>query len=88
MEKQETKVIDLSSHLKRKIYNEFHAIIYKEFNQTVCDINYFFGYKEGHLFEVLEEAFDEGGSTKMREEIDITIQSFKLVFTKDLNNII
>tara|TARA_B110000305_G_C18791931_1_gene338671 strand:- start:203 stop:463 length:261 start_codon:yes stop_codon:yes gene_type:complete len=86
MEQQKSKIVDLSSHLKKKIYNEFNAMLYKEFNQTVFDINYIFGYEEEHLFEVLEEAFDEGGPIKMRKEIDYTIQSFKLDFNK--NNII
>ena len=82
MEKQNTIIFDLSSHLKKKIYNEFHAIVYKEFNQTISDISYIFGYQDEHLFEVLEEAFDEGGPIKMRQEIDYTIQSFKLEFSK------
>jgi len=86
MEQQKSKIVDLSSHLKKKIYNEFNAMLYKEFNQTVFDINYIFGYEEEHLFEVLEEAFDEGGPIKMRKEIDYTIQSFKLDFNK--NNIL
>ena len=87
MEKQNTIIFDLSSHLKTKIYNEFHAILYKEFNKTVSDINYFFGYEKNHLFEVLEEAFDKGGPIKMRKEIDYTIQSFKSEITEDKNNI-
>ena len=86
MEQQKSKIVDLSSHLKKKIYNEFNAMLYKEFNQTVFDINYIFGYEEEHLFEVFEEAFDEGGPIKMRKEIDYTIQSFKLDFNK--NNIL
>ena len=86
MEQQKSKIVDLSPYLKKKIYNEFNAMLYKEFNQTVFDINYIFGYEEEHLFEVLEEAFDEGGPIKMRKEIDYTIQSFKLDFNK--NNII
>jgi len=32
MEIQETKVFDLSANIKKKIYNEFHAMLYKEFN--------------------------------------------------------
>lgn len=86
MEQQKSKIVDLSPYLKKKIYNEFNVTLYKEFNQTVFDINYIFGYEEEHLFEVLEEAFDEGGPIKMRKEIDYTIQSFKLDFNK--NNII
>ena len=82
MEQQKSKIVDLSPYLKKKIYNEFHAMLYKEFNQTVCDINYIFDYENEHLFEVLEEAFDEGGPIKMRQEIDYTIQSFKLEFSK------
>ena len=54
MEQQKSKIVDLSPYLKKKIYNEFNAMLYKEFNQTVFDINYIFGYEEEHLFEVLE----------------------------------
>ena len=86
MEQQKSKIVDLSPYLKKKIYNEFNVTLYKEFNQTVFDINYIFGYEEEHLFEVLEEAFDEGGPIKMRKEIDYTIQSFKFDFNK--NNIL
>ena len=78
MEIQETKVVDLSANIKKKIYNEFHAMLYKEFNQTVCDINHIFGYEDEHLFEVLEEAYDKGGPNKMRQEIGYTIKSLKL----------
>ena len=87
MKTEKTNIIDLSLCLKKKIYNEFHAILYKEFNKTVSDINYFFGYEKNHLFQVLEEAFDKGGPIKMRKEIDYTIQSFKSDMTEDKNNI-
>jgi hypothetical protein len=71
------KIINFSFYQKKKIYNDFHAIIYKEFNKSISDINYFFKYDNNHLFEVLEEAYDDGGPIKMREEIGYTIQSFK-----------
>lgn len=82
MEKQKTIIFDLSSHLKKKIYNEFHESVYKEFNKSISDINYFFSYDSDHLFEVLEEAYDDGGSIKMRKEVDYTLQSFKLELSK------
>jgi hypothetical protein len=88
MKTEKTNIIDLSLCLKKKIYNEFHTMLYKEFNQSISDINYIFGYQEDHLFEILEEAFDEGGPLKMRQEIDYTIQSFRLDLSKALNNII
>ena len=71
------KIINFSFYQKKKIYNDFHAIIYKEFNKSISDINYFFKYDNNHLFEVLEEAYDDGGPIKMREEIGYTLQSFK-----------
>ena len=52
-------------------------MIYREFNKSIPDINYFFKYDNNHLFEVLEEAYDDGGPKKMREEIGYTIQSFR-----------
>ena len=55
---------------------------------TVYDINYIYDYEKNHLFEVLEESFDDGGPNKMRLEIDYTIQSFKLDFSKNKNNLI
>ena len=84
MKTQETKVVDLSATIKKRIYNEFHAILYKEFNQTVCDINHIFGYENKHLFEVLEEAFDKGGPNKIRQEISYTIESLKLNMFVDI----
>lgn len=78
MIKLDSKLIDFSFYQKKKIYNEFHAIVYKEFNKSIFDINNFFGYESNHLFEVLEEAYNEGGAIKMREEIGYTIRSFKI----------
>ena len=76
------KIINFSFYQKKKIYNDFHAIIYKEFNKSISDINNFFKYDNNHLFEVLEEAYDDGGPIKMREEIGYTIQSFKSELSK------
>ena len=86
MEKHNSKIIEFSFYLKKKIYNEFQTILFKEFNMTVDDINYVYDYERNHLFEVLEESFDDGGPNKMRLEIDYTIESFKLDFSKNKNN--
>ena len=86
MIKKQRKVIDFSSYQKKKIYKEFQTILFKEFNMTVSDINNIYGYERNHLFVVLEEAFDESGAHKMRLEIDYTIESFKLDFSKNKNN--
>ena len=40
---------------KEKIYNEFHALVYKEFNKSIADINYYFRYDDNHLFEFLRK---------------------------------
>ena len=82
MLEQKNKIIDFSFYQKKKIYNEFHAIVYKEFNTSISDINDFFRYDTNHLYEVLEEAYDDGGPLKMREEVGYTIESFKLEFSK------
>ncbi len=82
MLEQKNKIIDFSFYQKKKIYNEFHAIVYKEFNTSISDINDFFRYDNNHLYEVLEEAYDDGGPLKMREEVGYTIESFKLEFSK------
>ena len=37
----QNKIINFSFYQKKKIYNDFHAIIYKEFNKSISDINYF-----------------------------------------------
>ena len=81
-QEKQTKIINFSNYQKKKIYNDFHAIIYKEFNKSISDINYFFKYDNNHIFEVLEEAYDDGGPVRMRKEVDYTIQSFKLEFNK------
>ena len=88
MERQNSKIIEFSFFLKKKIYDEFQTLLFKEFNMTIYDINYTFGYERNHLFEVLEEAFDKGGTHKMRLEIDYTIQSFKIDFSENKNNLI
>ena len=86
MTKKNCKLIDFAPFQKKKIYNEFQTILFKEFNMTVDDINYVYDYERNHLFEVLEESFDDGGPNKMRLEIDYTIESFKLDFSKNKNN--
>ena len=58
MEEQKSKAIYLSLTFKQKIYNEF--------NQTISDVNYFFGHKEDHLYYILEEAFEAVGPSEMR----------------------
>ena len=82
MTKKNCKLIDFAPFQKKKIYNEFQTILLKEFNMTVSDINYIYGYERNHLFEVLEESFDDGGPIKMRKEVDYTLQSFKLELSK------
>ena len=39
MTKPDSRVIDFSFYQKKKFYNEFHAIVYKEFNKSISDIN-------------------------------------------------
>ena len=78
----QNKIIDFSFYQKKKLFNYFHAIIYKEFNKNISDINYFFGYGNNHLFEVLEEAYYDGGPIKMRKEIGYTIESFRSEFKR------
>ena len=80
MEKLKSKLIYLSPTFKEKIYNEFNTMLYKEFNQTISDVNYFFGYKEDHLYYILEEAFEAGGPSEMRSEIDYLIRSKITIF--------
>lgn len=82
MLENQKNIMDFSFYQKKKIYDHFHTIVYKEFNKNISDINYFFGYENNHLFEVLEEAYDDGGPIKMRKEIGYTIQSFKTEFSK------
>ena len=86
MEEQKSKSICLSSTFKKKIYNEFNTMLYREFNQTISDINYFFGYKEDHLYYILDEAFEAGGPSEMRSEIDYLIKFLRLLFNKVKNN--
>ena len=74
------------SSVKNKIYDEFNTKLYKDFNQTITDINYSFGYKEDHLYLILEEAFKVGGPSEMRNEIIYMISLLKLIFNKTKNN--
>ena len=79
----DTKFLSL---VKNKIYNDFNAILYKEFNETLDDINYIFGYKEDHLYLSLEEAFEEGGAREMRNEIEYIIGLLKFFYNKTKSN--
>ena len=86
MDEQKSKSICLSLTFKKKIYDEFNTMLYREFNQTISDINYFFGYKEDHLYYILDEAFEAGGPSEMRSEIDYLIKFLRLLFNKVKNN--
>ena len=79
----DTKFLSL---VKNKIYNDFNAVLYREFNETLDDINYIFGYKEDHLYLSLEEAFEEGGPSEMRNEIEYIIGLLKFFYKKTKSN--
>ena len=83
---QQIKLIDLTLYIKKKIYNEFNILLYKDFNLTISETNYLFGYREGHLYDLLEKAYEVGGPSEIRKEIDYIRKLLTLIFNKIENN--
>jgi hypothetical protein len=79
-------ILDFSSVNKDRIYNDFNEIAYREFNESLFDINLFFGLREDHLFEILEKAYLENGPYTMRQEFNYLVKLLKLIFYKVENN--
>jgi len=79
-------ILDFSSVNKDRIYNDFNVIAYREFNESLFDINFFFGLREDHLFEILEKTYREDGPYMMRQEFSYVINLLKLIYYKVENN--
>ena len=79
-------ILDFSSVNKDRIYNDFNIIAYREFNESLFEINVFFGLREDHLFEILEKTYREDGPYMMRQEFSYVINLLKLIYNKLQNN--
>ena len=82
----QTKPIDFSNIIKKKIYVEFNVLLYKKFNRSISDINYLFCHREDHLQKILEKSYSKYGARGMREEIKYLIDLLKLIFNRIKNN--
>ena len=82
----QTKPIDFSNIIKKKIYVEFNVLLYKKFNRSISDINYLFCHREDHLQKILEKSYSKYGTTGMREEIKYLIELLELIFNRIKNN--
>jgi len=79
-------ILDFSSVHKEIIYNDFNAILYREFNESLFETNLYFGLREDHFFEILEKAYLENGPYTMRQEFNYIVKLLKLIFHKVENN--
>ena len=75
-------ILDFSSVHKEIIYNDFNAILYREFNESLFETNLYFGLREDHFFEILEKAYLENGPYTMRQEFNYIVKLLKLIFYK------
>ena len=82
----QTKPIDFSNIIKKKIYVEFNVLLYKKFNRSISDINYLFCHREDHLQKILEKSYSKGGTREMREEVKYLLALLGLIFNKIKNN--
>ena len=63
--------IDISKKQKEKIYKEFDAALYREFNQGLNDLRAVLDIDDqGLLDEALEYTFEDGGPKELRKFID------------------
>ena len=63
--------IDISKKQKEKIYKEFDAALYREFNEGLDDLRAALDIDEqGLLDEALEGTFEDGGPKELRKFID------------------
>ena len=79
-------ILDFSLVNKDRIFRDFNVIAYREFNESLSDINLFFGLREDHLFEILEKTYREDGPYMMRQEFSYVINLLKLIYNKLQNN--
>ena len=63
--------IDISQKQKEKIYKEFDAALYREFNEGLDDLRAALDIDEqGLLDEALDGTFEDGGPKELRKFID------------------
>ena len=79
-------ILDFSSVNKDRIYKDFNAILYREFNESLFETNLYFGLREDYFFEILEKAYLENGPYTMRQEFNYIVKLLKLIFYKVENN--
>ena len=79
-------ILNFSLVNKDRIYRDFNVIAYRELNESLSDINLFFGLREDHLFEILEKTYREDGPYMMRQEFSYVINLLKLIYNKLHNN--
>ena len=69
--------IDISKKQKEKIYKEFDAALYREFNEGLDDLRAALDIDEqGLLDEALEGTFEDGGPKELRKFIDDLMKIF------------
>ena len=67
--------IDISKKQKEKIYKEFDAALYREFNEGLDDLRAALDIDEqGLLDEALEGTFEDGGPKELRKFIDDSLE--------------
>ena len=79
-------ILNFSLVNKDRIYRDLNVIAYREFNESLSDINLFFGLREDHLFEILEKTYREDGPYMMRQEFSYVINLLKLIYNKLQSN--
>ena len=78
--------ISIEDKTKDKIINDFNAELYKHFNITVADANYYIGYYNGYIYQLIDRVYKKHGPIGLRSEFRYIIQYLDFLFTKLENN--
>ena len=72
--------------LKHKILYEFNIIFFKRLNLTISQIDNFFGYYNGHIYELVDHIYRRYGPHGLRKEIKYILEYLEFLMNKLKNN--
>ena len=72
--------------LKHKILYEFNIIFFKKLNLTISQIDNFFGYYNGHIYELVDHIYRRYGPHGLREEMNYILEYLEFLMNKLKNN--
>ena len=72
----------LSNKIKENIINDFNINLYRNFNLCLADVDNYFGYYNGYLYNLLNKIYNKHNAIGLRKETSYIIQYLKFLFLK------